>query len=79
MLMMIASEVGKLLMMITSEAGKLVALDDFITWYRKMSFVRVRVEIDSSKSLKLGVSIHGQEGILWQPFMYEKMPSFYYI
>lgn len=31
-----------------------------------------------SEPLKPRVSIHGQERIFWQPFMYEKMPSICY-
>lgn len=63
---------------IALDANKLVALDDFMTWYRKMSFAKLRLEIDLSEPLKLGVSIHRQEGIFWQRFIYENVPSIFY-
>lgn len=45
------------MMEITSEAGKLVALGDFMSWYWKIGFARLRVELDSVEPLKSGVSI----------------------
>lgn len=55
-----------------------VALDDFTTNYQKISFAKVRVEIDSPEPLKLGVLIRGQNGVFWQPLIYEKVTSIYY-
>lgn len=48
---------------IASETSRSYAFGDFMIWYRKTGFARLREEIDSSKPLKLGVSICGQEGI----------------
>lgn len=45
--------------MITLEAKKLISLDDFTTQYQKMSFAKVRVEIDSLESLKPRILIQG--------------------
>lgn len=68
----------EMLMGIALEAGKQVTLDDFMTRYRKMGFSRLRVMINLSEPLKLGVLIHGQERILWQPFAYKNVLSVYY-
>lgn len=54
-----------MLMRITLEAEKIIAMDDFMAWYWKTRFTKFRVEIDLLESLKLMISIQGQEGIFW--------------
>lgn len=65
-------------MEISSEVDKLVVLDDFTSRYRKAGFVRIRVELDSLEPLKLGVSIRMEDGVIWQTFVYENIPSICY-
>lgn len=55
----------EMLMGIASEAKKSVALDDFHDSVSETGFARLRVEIDSTEPLKLGVLIYGQKGIFW--------------
>lgn len=55
------------------EAGNPIAIDDLIDQLKKMSFARVRVEIDSSLPLKPGVLIKGKNMIFWQSFVYKNL------
>lgn len=47
----------ELLPSIVPDAEILMAMDDFTMKFWKIGFVRVRVEIDSSEPIKLGVFI----------------------
>lgn len=65
-------------MEIMSESSKPVVLDDFMSQYRKMGFARLRMELDSSELLKSKISICSEDGVFWQPFVYENTPSMCY-
>lgn len=52
---------------------------DFTDQLQKLGFAKVRVEIDASKPLKLG--IHIKDGIrnFWQAIIYENITNFCFI
>lgn len=65
-------------MAIALEARKPMAMDDFMTRYRKMGFARLRVEIDFIEPPKPGISIRSHNGVFWHLFVYENILAFYY-
>lgn len=53
-------------------------MDDFMVHCWKMGFARLWVELNSSKSLKLGISIQGHKEIFGNLFVHENMQTIYY-
>ncbi|XP_038977965.1 uncharacterized protein LOC120108429 [Phoenix dactylifera] len=63
---------------IATEAGVAIEVDGFTEDHRRMGYARIKVEVDASLPVRLGVFIRGKEGKLWQSFMYEYLPPVYY-
>lgn len=62
-------------MMVAEKVGNPLSLDNFTDLMKKTGFARVRVELDASKPLVLGVPIQGKNSVFWQQFVYGNLPS----
>lgn len=50
------------------EVGKPLLIDEFSENLKKFGYARVKVDLDSSKPLLLGVLLRGRNGLFWQQF-----------
>lgn len=65
--------VSSAIMTVATKISNPLSIDDFMDLLQKMGYVRVRVEIDSSKPLKLDILIRGKKKVFWQQFVYENL------